>query len=122
MKCGGSREAKAAAVARRDTRLSKRQVLTYREFHQIRRVNNRSGAPDVMFLVQARMPNGLWQAKLKLPNGKQITKSFAVGKYGHKKAFLLAVAARTELLLLVEDRPFVHDATAKRFFAKGSRG
>ena len=117
IKCGGSKKARAAAVAWRDRQLTLRQPLTYREFHQLRRSNNHSGAPGVMFLRQKRMPEGLWQAKLKLANGKQLTKSFAVRKYGYKEAFERAVAARAEMVRSVEDRPYVHHPTAKRFAA-----
>lgn len=118
-KCGGSSKAKAAAIAWRDSQLTQRLTLTYREFHQLRRSNNLSGAPGVMFLTQARTPKGLWQAKVKRPDGKQITKSFAVGKYGYKDAFERAVAARDEMVRSIEDRPYVHHPTAKRFADKG---
>jgi len=117
IKCGGSRKAKAAALAWRNSQLTRRATYTYREFHQLRRFNNRSGAPGVMLLSQKRMPEGLWQAKLRLPYGKQLTKSFGVRKYGDKEAFERAVAARAEMVRSVKDRPYVHHPTAKRFAA-----
>ena len=117
IKCGGARKAHAAAVAWRDRQLTRRRTLSYREFHQLRRSDNRSGAPGVIFLIQTRMPAGLWQARVKLANGKQITKSFAVAKYGYDEAFERAVAARVEMIEAVEDRAYVHHPTAKRFAA-----
>ena len=74
------------------------------------------------FLVNPRQPEGIWQAKIKLPDGKKVTKTFSVRKFGGEEAFRRAVAARDELLTLVDDRPYLHDPTAKKFAAKQKGG
>jgi hypothetical protein len=95
-KHGGSKKALATAIAWRDRQLARTRVLTYREFHQQRRSNNRSGVAGVHFLTSPRQPSGAWQAKTKLPNGKKITKSFSVRKFGKREAFRRAVKASKE--------------------------
>jgi hypothetical protein len=118
LKHGGSRKALAAAIAWRDQQLARTKILTQREFHQQRRSNNRSGVPGVHFLRSARHSRGLWQAKIKLPEGRKITKTFSVRKYGNQGAFARAVAARSEMLALVAERPYLYHSTAKRFAAR----
>ena len=112
--CGGSRQALRAAVAWRDKTLERAGVITLREFCQQKRSNNTSGVPGVHFLKNARQPLGLWQAKIKLPSGRKVHRSFSVRQYGYERAFRLAVAARNELLQLIEDRPYLKHPTAKR--------
>jgi hypothetical protein len=115
---GGARKALAAAIAWRDRQLAAARTLMNREFRQLVRSSNRSGAPGVMFVRQKNQPQGMWQAKLKFPDGRQITKGFAVRKYGYREAFERAVAARSAMLALVADRPYLHHHTAKQFAAK----
>ena len=123
LKHGGARHALAAAKAWRDQQLPKTKTLTYREFHAQRRSNNTSGVAGVHFVKSVRQPSGVWQALIKLPNGKRISKSFSILKFGRNEAFKRATAARTDMLMLVDERPYLHDATAKRFAAKQrSRG
>jgi hypothetical protein len=111
---GGSRKALRAAIAWRNQQLARTRPLSFREFRQVKRSDNRSGEVGVIFQRQPRMLAGFWQARLKLPNGKQLTRSFGVRKYGKREAFRRAVEARAELLLLVEDRPYIQHPTAKR--------
>ncbi len=118
LKHGGADKALAAAVAWRDRQLAATRALTYREFHAQRRSNNTSGVPGVHFLKNARQPEGIWQAKIKLPDGRKVTKMFSVHKFGAEQAFKHAVAARGELLALVDDRPYLYHPTAKQFAAK----
>jgi hypothetical protein len=118
IKCGGSKKAKATAVAWRDEQLARAQGFTLREFCQIRRSNNSSGTPGVILAKRKAMPRGLWQARLRLPNNKYITKSFGVAKYGNKEAFVRAVAARLEMVRSAEDRPYVNHPIAKEFAAR----
>jgi hypothetical protein len=118
---GGSEQALTAAVAWRDRELAVAAVLMYREFHSQRRSNNTSGVAGVHFLHNTRQPDGFWQAKIKLPDGTKLTKTFAVRKFGRTEAFKRAVAARDEMLALVGDRPYIHDPVAKRFFAEQPR-
>lgn len=113
-KHGGSQKALAAAVAWRDAISAKVAAMTVREFHEQRRSNNRSGVPGVHFLRTVRQPTGIWQAMLKLPNGRRISKTFSVGKYGRREAFRRAVAARSQMLEKVQHRLYLTHATAKR--------
>lgn len=118
LKLGGSEKALAAAIQWRDAQLAKTQTLSQREFHQLVRSNNHSGVPGVQLIKQVNQPQGSWQARLKQPDGKELTKAFSVLKYGYENAFKLAVEARSELLTLVEDKPYLHHPTAKQFEQK----
>jgi hypothetical protein len=112
--CGGSKAARAQAIAWRDEQLAKLPPLTLVEFHAQRRSNNLSGVPGVHFHKTDRQPKGFWQAKIKAAGGKSTTKSFSVLQYGDQEARRLAVAARSEMLANIENRPFLHDPVAKR--------
>lgn len=76
-KHGGSSKALAAALAWRDRKLREARVLTLREFNMQRRSNNTSGVPGVHFLKSPRQPHGLWQARVKLPSGRKIHRTFS---------------------------------------------
>ncbi len=112
--CGGSKQAKAQAVAWRDAQLAKIEALTLLDLHKQKRPNNISGVPGVHFHKTSRQPLGFWQAKIRLHDGKTFAKGFSVLKYGQQEAFRLAVAARSELLEKVESRAFLHHPVAKR--------
>ena len=99
LKHGGTKKALAAARAWRDRRIA-----------------------GVHFLKTRRQPLGYWHAKVKLPGGRKIHRSFSVRRFGERQAFRLAVAARAELLLRVENRPYLYDRTAKKFAALQRRG
>lgn len=114
MTCGGSKNAKAAAIAWRDAQLASIKALTMIDFHQQKRSNNVSGVPGVHFHKIPAQPLGFWQANIKSSDGKRVAKSFSVRKFGEREAFRLAVAARSELLAKVENRPYLYDAAAKR--------
>ncbi len=112
--CGGTKEAKAAAIAWRDAQLAKIEALTLLDLHKQKRSNNVSGVPGVHFHKTSRQPLGFWQAKIKAGGGNSTTKSFSVRQYGDDEARRLAVAARSELLANVENRAFLHHPVAKR--------
>lgn len=113
--CGGSKQAKALAVAWRDAQLAKIEALTLLDLHKRKRSNNVSEVPGVHFHKTSRQPLGFWQAKIRLHEGKTIARGFSVLKYGNQEAFHLAVTARSELLAHVENRAFLHHPVAKRF-------
>jgi AP2 domain len=69
-------------------------------------------------LKSAGEPDGAWQAKITLPTGHKVHKSFSIRKFGHAEAFDLAVKARTELLELVDDLAYLMHPVAKRMAAK----
>ena len=115
---GGSKKAKAEAVAWRDQRLAEFKALTLLEFHQQKRSNNVSGVPGVHFHITPVQPLGYWQASIRFHGGKRMAKSFSVRKFGRREAYRLAVAARAELLAKVENRPYLYDAVAKRLSSR----
>lgn len=49
-----------------------------REFCQQKRSNNTSGVPGVHFLRLKNQPKGIWQARIKLADGRKIHKTFSV--------------------------------------------
>ncbi|MBK6594267.1 MAG: AP2 domain-containing protein [Burkholderiales bacterium] len=112
--CGGSKSAKAQAIAWRDEQLAAIKALSLLEFHQQKRSNNLSGVPGVHFHKTPTQPVGFWQANIKCSDGKRVAKSFSVRKYGEREAFRLAVAARSDLLAQIKDRPYLYHAMAKR--------
>lgn len=112
---GGAEQALAAAIAWRDEQLAQARAFGKREFCQLRRTNNTSGIPGVQFIRPHNQPDGSWQARHKLPDGRERTKTFAVQKYGEREAFRLAVEARREMLEAVENTPFLHHPVAKEF-------
>lgn len=120
LKHGGSKPALAAALAWRDRRLQRTKILMFREFHVQRRSNNTSGIPGVHLVKSIAQPLGAWQAKIKLPDGRKITKSFSILKFGDRAAFERAAAARDGMLALIDDRPYLRHPTAKRFAARKS--
>lgn len=112
--CGGSKEAKAQAIAWRDAQLAQIEALTMVEFRECQRSNNVSGVPGVHFHKTDRQPVGFWQAKIRFHDGMSRAKAFSVRLHGNDEAFRLAVAARSELLAQVENRSFLHHPEAKR--------
>jgi hypothetical protein len=115
---GGSKKALSAAIAWHDKQLAKVEVLSKRQYHQLKRSSNSSGEVGVLFLRSRLQPQGMWQARLKLPNGKQPTRSFAVRKFGYEEAFRRAVAARQQLLELVADGAYLQSPVARQFEAQ----
>lgn len=111
-KLGGPDQALAAALAWRDAQLAQTPALGKREFRQLVRTNNSSGVPGVQFIRQKNQPLGSWQARLKLPDGKERTRAFSVKKYGPEGAFALAVAARAELLNDIDNTPCLYHPAA----------
>jgi AP2 domain len=116
---GGDDGALAAATVWRDQKLAEVQALSVLGFCQIKRSNNTSGVPGVHFLTSKAQPNGFWQARIKLADGTNRTKSFSVLEHGQRKAFRLAVAARRELLRSTQDRPYLYDPLAKKLAPRG---
>lgn len=115
---GGPEKSLADAIAWRNEQLAKVAALGKRDFCRLRRTNNSSGVPGVQFIRPRNQPEGSWQARLKLPDGRGLTKAFSVKKYGERSAFRLAVDARNALLESIEDTPFVNHPLAKEFCAR----
>ena len=117
LKLGGKGAALAAALKWRDE-MARTNVLTYREFHAQKRSNNTSGTPGVHRVKLPAQPLGSWQAKIKLADGRKITKTFAIKKFGEKDAYRRAVAARKAMIDSLDDRLYLKNATAKRLARK----
>lgn len=117
--CGGESAALAQAIAWRDQQLAAIEPLPMQEFCAMKRSNNTSGVPGVHFVKSPRQPLGAWQAKITLANGVKTTRAFSVRQYGDREAFRRAVAARTQLLALADDRTFLHDEEAKGLSCQG---
>ena len=111
--CGGTAEAEARAIAWRDEKLAEIEPLSMTEFHTQKRSNNISGVPGVHFHTTAAQPLGFWQATIHVAKRCRTAKSFSVRRYGNDEAFRLAVAARTKMLALVRDQPFLYHSDAK---------
>ena len=97
-KYGGAAEARAAAVAWRDSMCAKLGETSLREFLAKKRSSNRSGMSGVRFSRPPGRPDGRWEAILKRTGRGATVKSFSVRKYGEKQAFDRAVAARIAML------------------------
>jgi hypothetical protein len=121
LKYGGSKKALTAAIAWRDEKLAQTKTFTIREFHQQIRSNNTSGVPGVHFHVTVRQPHGFWQATIKVRSGKVKSKTFSVRRFGARGAFQRAVATRRKMLEMVDDRPYLYSATAKRLAQRAAR-
>lgn len=115
---GGPEKSLAAAIAWRDEQLAKVTAFGKRDFCRLVRTNNSSGVPGVQLVRPRNQPQGSWQARLKLPNGRELTKAFSVKKYGEREAFRLAVDARNAFLETIEDEPFVNHPLAKELCAQ----
>ena len=113
-KYGSSKAALRAAIAWRNKSLTDKAVFTLREFHQQKRSNNTSGVPGVTFLQPKKQPLGSWQAKISLAGRLRLCRQFSVRKFGYAEAFARAVAARSEFLDRVDDRPYLTNRTAVR--------
>lgn len=111
---GGKKKALLAAIAWRDARMASTRPLSLREFNAMRRSNNTSGVAGVHFLKNRRQPLGYWQAKVKMPDGRKVHRSFSVRRFGERQAFKLAIAARIELLMRVPDRLYLRDRSARQ--------
>jgi hypothetical protein len=105
---GGKRKALQAAKAWRDGIKERHRPLTKREFASIRRRNNRSGVPGVCRYANVDWRNGQkhyrwhWVASWATQPGKSKQVKFAVAKYGEKRAFELACAARRRAVRRLE--------------------
>lgn len=115
---GGPEKSLAAAIAWRDERLAKAKAPGKREFSRVVRSTNTSGVSGVQFVRPEGQPEGYWQARLKLSDGREITRAISVRKYGERAAFRMAVQARAALLETIEDTPFVKHPLAKAFCAR----
>ena len=119
-KHGGLAAALEAAITWRNAYLAGTPVFTLREFHARVRSNNTSGVPGVTFLRRPKQPEGLWQAKICLGDGRRFCRQFSVRKFGPAEAYARAVAARSEFLASIPEKAYVMNPIAKRLSAMAS--
>ncbi len=110
------------AIAWRDEMLAETEPLSMAEFHAQKRSNNVSGVPGVHFHISPAQPLGFWQATIHLADKRRCAKSFSVRRHGNDEAFRLAVAARTNMLTMVQDQLYLYHPDAKEAaLSKASR-
>lgn len=90
---GGQKKAYRAASKHREHLLKEHSGLTRAEYASILRRNNTSGVPGV-----CKYQSGHWVAFWPTAPGKSRRMKFSIAKYGEKKAFELAIAARRRAL------------------------
>lgn len=112
---GGKREAYRAARKYRGRLIDEHIGLTRAEYASILRRNNTSGVPGV-----CKYGSGHWVAFWPTVPGKTRRVKFSVAKYGEKKAFELAVAARRRALEGLHE-PLSRCHTRRRRGHKGSK-
>lgn len=98
---GSNEAAIEAALAYRNQLISEHAMVSRRESHVILRANSHSGIPGVR--LNDDRPPGRWVASIVL-NGRSMSNSFSVKRYGYDQAFELALQARKQMLRLVVDR------------------
>lgn len=54
-----------------------------------------------------RPPLRAWQALIKLPNGRRMSKSFSILKFGRERAFRRAKEVRAHMLTLIDEQPYL---------------
>lgn len=96
----------------------KLKTFTLLEFHQQRRSNNASGVAGVHLQVTPAQPLGFWQATIRFQIRKRMSKTFSVRKFRRRRAFALAVAARSEMLARVENRAYLYHSVATRLIGQ----
>ncbi len=100
LKHGGTEAALAKAVAFRDQVLQEMTPYTCQEQRAIVRKSNTTGIPGLHY-VKSASGCETWIARIRLPNGKNKTRSFAVSKYGDK-ARDMAIMSRMDMLAEIE--------------------
>lgn len=111
---GGTEKALEAAIAWRNEVMDSVPALTLTEFCSRVRSNNKSGVPGVRKTFPKRQPLGAWVADIKLSDGTKGYRSFSIKRYGHDKAFELAVQARQAMLDAAKNRLYLYNEDALR--------
>ncbi|MGH8607682.1 MAG: DUF2442 domain-containing protein [Gammaproteobacteria bacterium] len=105
---GGQKKAYRAASKHREYLIKEHLELTRAEYASILRRNNTSGVPGV-----CKYQSGHWVAFWPTVPGKARRVKFSVAKYGEKKAFELAAAARRRALEQLQE-PFSRSQAKRR--------
>lgn len=100
LKWGGSEKALAAAKQHRDALIQLVPPLSMREYAQNLRATNNTGFAGV--LCSQKRHGIVWTARIQLPSGKAVTKSFSESVHG-LRARELAIQARLEMLNLLDE-------------------
>lgn len=111
---GGQNKAYRAASKHRERLIKEHLGLTRAEYASILRRNNTSGVPGV-----CKYQSGHWVAFWPTAPGKTQRVKFSVAKYGEKKAFELAAAARRRALERLQE-PFSRSQAKRSHGRNGS--
>ncbi|MGE8187579.1 AP2/ERF family transcription factor [Pseudomonas sp. NPDC086278] len=101
---GGERPARAAAERFRNEQMLRFPPQLSRTVRKKLRVTNTSGLAGVS--RQTNGKNTYWVAQTKTRDGKKLSRSFNVEKFGEEQAKLKAAEARKEQLATIEHRTF----------------
>ena len=101
-KYGGEEASLAASRAYRDAMLKQHPPLQMREFRSRVRKHNTSGYPGVTLQTSAGKPQA-FMARTQVRVGYSLARSFTIARYGWDNALCLALEARQQQLLQVED-------------------
>ena len=93
--CGGEAVSLALARAYRDAVLLLIPPLTKRQVYRAPSERTRSGVVGV-YLYESSVKGPYWQAHMRV-NGRPMSRTFAVSRYGYEGARALAIAARQQL-------------------------
>ena len=93
---GGKAQALAAAKDYRDALIREIPPLSKLEYANFKRKNNSSGIVGVHRVISG--DTFIWMARLRLPGGRNLQKSFSENKHGTQHARELAIEARQKML------------------------
>ncbi len=106
-KHGGKAGALKAARVWRDAVIEKYPHLSRAQYAQILRKNNTSGAPGVYAIKNADGDITGWAARWLLPGSERtVIRKFAISMHGAARAKQLAIAAREEGIIDLEEEPW----------------
>ena len=108
---GGEQAAFIAAQAYRDTMVKQHPPIRMRDMRTRLRKHNTSGYPGVTLQMRAGKPSA-FLARTQTGPGKSLARSFSINTYGWDNALRLALEARQQQLLQVEDKPVCRSSAA----------
>jgi hypothetical protein len=127
-KYGGKRKARQEAKQFRDDILAKYPPITRKEVCNRRRSNNNSGITGVCSYSKSYelrdgtiRENWYWEANWPNQDGKPVSESFSVKKYGEEMARYMAIRAREKGLAAVEGYFWASERGAPRDHPEYSR-
>jgi len=108
---GGEEAALIAAQAYRDEIIKQHPPMQMRDFRIRLRKHNTSGYPGVTLQMKAGKPYA-FLARTQVRAGASLSRSFTIARYGWDNARRLALDARQQQLVQVEDKPCCRSPSA----------